>query len=116
MSDMTSKAIREPDGATDRPRVVEDETHKAGRGVVAVVKAWLLDLAAGGMVGGAVSAVVAVNVVIYSGIEQGYEASLVEVFQYNPIVGVVTVAILVSGPVLGVMAARRLRRNRMAGT
>lgn len=50
---------------------------------------------------------------IYTGIEKGYEASLVEVFQHSLIAGIVTVMILVAGPVLGVLTARRLRRKRV---
>jgi multisubunit Na+/H+ antiporter MnhB subunit len=76
------------------------------------VRGWLVDLAVGGLVGGLVGAVAAVNFVIYTGIEQGYEASLVEVFQHSLIAGIVTVMILVAGPVLGVLTARRLRRRR----
>lgn len=73
-----------------------------------IVKRWLVDLAVGGLVG----AIAAVNFVIYTGIEQGYEASLVEVFQHSLIAGIVTVMILLAGPVLGVLTARRLRRRR----
>lgn len=76
------------------------------------MKGWLVDLTVGGLVGGLVGAVAAVNFVIYTGIEQGYQASLVEVFQYSLIAGIVTVMILIAGPVLGVLTARRLRRNR----
>jgi multisubunit Na+/H+ antiporter MnhB subunit len=76
------------------------------------VRGWLVDLAVGGLVGGLVGAVAAVNFVIYTGIEQGYEASLVEVFQHSLIAGIVTVMILLAGPVLGVLTARRLRRRR----
>ncbi len=71
-----------------------------------------MDLVAGGLIGGLAGAIAAVNFVIYSGVEQGYEASLVEVFEHSPIVGVVTVMILLAGPVLGVFVARRMRRNR----
>ena len=76
------------------------------------MKGWLVDLTVGGLVGGLVGAVAAVNFVIYTGIEQGYEASLAEVFQHSLIAGIVTVMILVAGPVLGVLTARRLRRKR----
>jgi len=76
------------------------------------VRGWLVDLAVGGLVGGLVGAVAAVNFVIYTGIEQGYEASLVEVFQHSLIAGIVTVMILLAGPVLGVLTARRVRRRR----
>lgn len=74
-------------------------------------RGWLLDLVAGGLIGGLVGAIAAVNFVIYAGIEQGYEANLVEVFQHSRIAGIATVTILLAGPVLGVFAARRLRRT-----
>jgi hypothetical protein len=77
-----------------------------------IVKGRLLDVVVGGLTGGLVGAVVAINFVIYTGIEQGYEASLVEVFQHSLIAGIVTVMILVAGPVLGVVTARRLRIKR----
>lgn len=73
---------------------------------------WLADGVVGGIVGGVIGAIVAVNVVIYAGIEGGYEASIPDVFRENTLVGVVTVAILVAGPVLGVVVARRRRRRR----
>jgi hypothetical protein len=76
------------------------------------VRGWLVDLAVGGLVGGLLGAVAAVNFVIYTGIEQGYEASLGEVFQHSLIAGIVTLMILLAGPVLGVATARRVRRNR----
>ncbi len=75
-------------------------------------RGWLADTFVGGIVGGVAGAIVAVNVVIYTGIDGGYEASIAEVFRQNVVVGTLTVAILVAGPVLGVVGARRLRRNR----
>jgi len=77
-----------------------------------VVKGWLRDVVVGGLIGGLLGSIVAVNFVILTGIDQGYEASLGEVFRYSPIAGIVTVAILVAGPVLGVVGARRLRSRR----
>lgn len=77
-----------------------------------IVKGWLPDVVVGGLTGGIVGTVAAINFVIYTGIQQGYEASLVEVFQHSLIAGIVTVMILVAGPVLGVVTARRLRRKR----
>jgi hypothetical protein len=79
------------------------------------MRAWLVDLAVGGLVGGLVGAVAAVNLVIYTGIDQGYEASLVEVFEYSLIAGIVVVLVLLAGPVVGVVTARRLRRRRARG-
>ena len=76
--------------------------------------AWLADGIVGGLLGGVVGAIAAVNFVIFAGIEGGYEASISEVFGENTIAGIVTVAILAAGPVLGVAVARRLRRQREA--
>jgi MFS family permease len=86
------------------------------RSVDAVVdshkRAWLADIAIGGVIGGVIGAIVAVNFVIYVGIEGGYEATIPEVFRQNVVAGVITVAVLVGGPLLGVVVARRLRRRR----
>jgi hypothetical protein len=76
------------------------------------MRRWLADIVVGGFIGAVLGAIVAVNIVIYTGIEGGYEASITDVFQQNTLVGVVTVAILVSGPLLGVATARRLRAKR----
>jgi multisubunit Na+/H+ antiporter MnhB subunit len=75
-------------------------------------RAWLVDTLFGGLVGGLVGAIVAVNMVIYSGIEPGYEATIRDVFQQSRVVGVITATVLVAGPVLGVVAARAMRRRR----
>lgn len=80
-------------------------TEHSGRG-------WLVDILVGGALGVIVGAIVAVNVVIYAGIEGGYEASIADVFRQNRLVGAVTVAILGAGPIFGVLVARRLRRRR----
>jgi hypothetical protein len=79
-------------------------------------RGWLGDIAIGGVIGGIVGAIVAVNFVIYVGIEGGYEASLADVFRQSLVAGVITVAILGTGPVLGVVLARRLRRRRAAAS
>jgi MFS family permease len=75
-------------------------------------RAWLADIAMGGVVGGIIGAIVAVNFVIYAGIEGGYEATIPDVFRQNVIAGVITVVILASGPLVGVVTARRLRGRR----
>ena len=75
---------------------------------------WLVDLVAGGIVGGIAGAIVAVNIVIFSGQEDGYQASISQVFRDNPAVGIITVAFLAAGPVVGVFLARRMRRSRVA--
>lgn len=69
-----------------------------------------MDVLIGGISGGVAGAIVAVNVVITAGIDAGYEATPIDVFRENALVGVVTMVILVGGPVLGVVLARRLRR------
>jgi len=75
-------------------------------------RGWLVDILAGGAIGGAVGAIVAVNFVIFSGIEDGYEASIPAVFRQNVLIGLVTVAVLLAGPLLGVVMARRQRKKR----
>lgn len=75
-------------------------------------RGWLIDGVVGGVAGGVVGAVAAVNIVIFTGIDGGYEASLPEVFRQSPAVGVVTVLVLLAGPVFGVLGMRRLRRKR----
>ena len=66
----------------------------------------------GGLGGGIVGAIVTVNFVIYLGVEGGYEASIADVFAKSTVAGVVSVVILVAGPVGGVVVARRRRRRR----
>lgn len=74
-------------------------------------RTWLIDSIVGVIVGLALGAIIAVNVIITAGI--GYDVTIAEVFRQNTLVGVVTVAILVAGPVLGVIGVRTLRRRRM---
>jgi hypothetical protein len=73
---------------------------------------WLVDLCSGAIVGGVIGALGAVNFVIYVGIDDGYEANIADVFRQNTLAGLVTVALLILGPVLGVIVARRIRRRR----
>lgn len=73
---------------------------------------WVTDGFVGVILGGVISAIVAVNVVIYAGIEDGYEASIGDVFDESLLIGLVTVAILVGGPILGVVLMRRRRHRR----
>ena len=61
----------------------------------------------GAVVGLVVGAIASVNVVIFSGIEDGYEASVTEVFEQNALVGVIAALVLVAGPVIGVIIALR---------
>jgi hypothetical protein len=71
-----------------------------------------VDAIAGGLIGGAIGWVVAVNLIIYSGVERGYEAGIGDVFNHSVILGVVVVALWVAGPVVGVALARRRRHRR----
>ena len=75
-------------------------------------RGWLADIAVGGIAGAVMGAIVAVNFVICVGIERGYEASIADVFRRSTLAGIVTVAILLAGPFLGVWAARRRRGKR----
>ena len=65
----------------------------------------------GAILGLVVGAIIAVNLIIIAGVERGYEASLIEVFEENALVAVSAVVILVAGPVVGVIVARRIRRR-----
>ena len=69
---------------------------------------WIVDALLGGIAGGVVGAIVAVNFVIYS--------SIPDIFDENVVIGVVTVAILVGGPIAGIAVARQRRRRRERGT
>jgi hypothetical protein len=97
------------EGQTGRKGTMSTNTeNKAAQGR----KSWLLDIVVGGISGGLVGAVAAVNLVIYSGMERGYETTIPEVFRESVLIGSLVVAILVAGPVVGVWIARRLRRQR----
>lgn len=68
----------------------------------------------GAVVGAVVGAIVAVNIAIFLGPDQGYESSIGDLFEANPFVGVLTVLVLVAGPLVGVVVARKAvdRRNQ----
>lgn len=72
-------------------------------------RAWALDGVVGGAVGGLIGVIVAVNIVIYGGIEDGYEASIADVFRESPVVGLLASAAVIIGVVAGIMLARRIR-------
>lgn len=78
-----------------------------------VNRGWVIDVLVGGIVGGVAGAIVAVNVVIFAGVERGYEATIAEVFRESVPLGVLTIAVLAAGPILGVVIARAIRRQRM---
>ena len=77
---------------------------------------WLIDIVIGGVVGAIVGGIVAVNIVIYSGTEMGYETGLAELFAFNWVIGVLVVVVLTGFPVLGVVVARWWRRKRHPAT
>lgn len=74
-------------------------------------RGWLVDIIIGTLVGGLVGAVISVNIAIFAGPDHGYEATIPEVFEHNPIIGVLALGPLLAGPVLGVTTARQLRRH-----
>jgi len=63
----------------------------------------------GAVLGGAVGSIVAVNITINFGPDQGYESSITDIFEHNTVVGIATVVALAAGPVFGVAIARHLR-------
>lgn len=73
-----------------------------------------MDLVLGGLGGLVVAWIVAVNLVIYLGVEGGYQAGPGDVFEHSLMLGIVVVAIVVAGPVLAVTYMRRQRRQRNA--
>ncbi len=77
-------------------------------------RGWLVDLVVGGLGGLVVAWIVAVNLVIYLGVESGYQAGPGDVFKHSWILGIVVVAVLVAGPVLAVtyMRAPTAERGR----
>lgn len=74
---------------------------------------WLVDVVFGGLVGSIVGGLVAVNIVIYYGVDRGYEASLTEIFDRSALLGIIVLGTLAAGPVLGVLVAhvQRLKRS-----
>lgn len=70
---------------------------------------WLRDLLIGVVAGGIVGAIVAVNFVIFSGMERGYESTIPEIFRQSVVAGIVTVGLLLAGPIVGVWLIRRRR-------
>ena len=63
-----------------------------------------------------VAVIVILNLHILVGLKNGYAASPADVFEWSVLLGVVDIALLVAGPVLGIVAASRLRRRDSRGT
>ena len=76
---------------------------------------WIVDVVIGGLVGLMLGGLVAVNLVIYSGVERGYEANLGEVFDKSVILGTIVVVVFAAGPVAGVVVARARRARARGG-
>ena len=66
----------------------------------------------GALLGGIVGAVLAVNIVIFAGVEGGYEASPSDVFDQRPVAALTILAVLVFSPVVGAFVALKRRRSR----
>ena len=75
---------------------------------------WLIDIVVGGIVGAILGGILALNIVIYSGTDRGYETGIIELFAFNWVVGILVVSVSVGFPVLGVVIARLWRRKRQA--
>lgn len=77
-------------------------------------RGWFVDLVVGGLGGLVIAWIVAVNLVIYLGVEGGYQAGLGDVFGHSVVLGIVVIGIVVAGPALGVTYMKRQRRQRDA--
>ncbi|HEU4895743.1 MAG TPA: hypothetical protein VFT85_07885 [Acidimicrobiia bacterium] len=73
---------------------------------------WGIDLAVGGLCGLIAGAIVAVNLIIFMGVEGGYEAGVGDVFSHSILLGILVISVLVAGPLCAVAYARLLRRRR----
>jgi hypothetical protein len=61
-----------------------------------------------GLVAGLIASI---NVVIFGGIDAGYEATPIEVFEENVLVGMIALLVLVAGPIVGITVALRERHR-----
>lgn len=72
----------------------------------------LIAMIGGAAAGGIAGLVVAVNLVIYLGPDQGYESTIGEVFDHSTVLGFVAVAVVAAGPMAGIAIVRRSRRRQ----
>ncbi|MEX1281207.1 MAG: hypothetical protein AB1Z55_10885 [Acidimicrobiia bacterium] len=84
---------------------MRDRRSPSGGGM-ATSRRWLRGLV-GAAIGLIVGAIVAVNVQIFSGVTDGYQASLADVWDHSPFVALVIVGLWVAGPTIGVWFALR---------
>lgn len=70
-------------------------------------RATVIRVVAGALVGLVAGAIASINVVIFAGIEDGYEATITEVFSENAFVGIAALLVVAAGPVVGVIIALR---------
>lgn len=75
-------------------------------------KGWVIDVLVGGLGGGLVGAITAVNIVVFSGIEDGYESSFGDIMDYSRFLALIVVAVLLAAPISAVFMLRKLRRSR----
>lgn len=98
------------------PRSIQRELGLTSGPATSTTRGWIVDLIVGALGGGIVGAIVAVNLVITFGPESGYQSSLADVFDDSTALGVVTLAAWITGPLLGVWLARRLRHRQGNGS
>lgn len=73
---------------------------------------WVVDVTLGSVAGFIVGAILAVNIVIFSGVDDGYQASVRQVFSQKPLAGVLAGLVLILLPLVAVIGLRRVRRSR----
>lgn len=77
---------------------------------------WTIDIILGLILGTIVGAILAVNIAIFAGTDDGYEASLGDIFGQRPVVGVAIIAALVGTPLAAIVMIRRVRTHRAPGS
>lgn len=65
----------------------------------------------GAVIGGIVGAVLAVNILIFAGVEGGYEASLSDALDQRPVAAITALVVLVLSPLVGAFVAVERTRS-----
>jgi len=73
---------------------------------------WTFDIVLGLILGSVTGAILAVNIAIFAGTDDGYEASLSEIFRQRPIVGGAIILVLIGTPLVAIIILRRVRARR----